>query len=108
MAKNNGLDRVEREGLAFMAAWRQLSNLAEYPDWGEVTLEALKVRLGHGFGAETLIILNGVDSDGTPVVAFHSATTVAHAFIGAMRKFEDGDLNWRADEWRINNARSSD
>lgn len=89
-------ERVHAWGQAVMSydyiysvAWR-----------GEVDIEGLSLRSPRAEGGEWLCTLRGFDSDGTPVVAFHSALSAIEALAGAGERWRQGTLKWRVDEYR--------
>jgi hypothetical protein len=67
---------------------------------GSVELIGLSIRIPAQRHEDVLVVLRGHDSDGGPVVAFHSEPMVANALAGAARRLADGQLKWREDEYR--------
>jgi hypothetical protein len=71
------------------------------PQWrGDVTLVGVKLKLPEDGAGEVLVVLTGVDQEGAPVVAFHSAVGMLEALAGALRRMGTGSLKWRIDEYR--------
>lgn len=67
---------------------------------GEYELQTIKLRLGTTDEIETLCIVEGLGPDGSPVVAFNGAQTPSEALIGALNRIKNGQMKWRADEYR--------
>lgn len=54
---------------------------------------------------EFLVVIRGLsEEDGTPMVAFHAAVTVADALAGAAQRVADGTVKWRVDEYRTKDS----
>lgn len=64
-----------------------------------VDVRGLSVRGPGGPGDEFLLTVRGSTEDGTPVVAFHSATTLMELFTGLAARLGNGTLNWKADQY---------
>lgn len=93
---------------------RRLATGLRLMDWavgpgrtGSVDLVDIKVKLGDNGHMDTLVILAGLDADGTPVVAFHGAVPPSEAVAGAMRRFSNGTLVWKVDKYRSNGHEES-
>jgi len=83
---------------------RELDRICSGHWQGGVELERVKLRLGDTSQIETLVILEGVGDDGTPVVGFHSACPPSEALAGALRRCAAGQIRWRIDDYRIKRA----
>lgn len=77
-----------------------LEDVSIRPQNFDLQLISLKLRIGVGYGAETLAVLAARDDEGTYYIGFVSATSVDAAFVAAMRKYKNGDVKWKLDEWR--------
>ena len=77
---------------------------------GEVEVTGFSIRVPGGSEEEVLVVIRGLWSDGSPVVGFHSEVGVAQAVANAGRRVADGNIKWRADEYRTgaNRGRSGD
>lgn len=64
-----------------------------------VALVGLSVKGPRSDGDELLLVLRGVDSDGTAVVSFTSATTLDECFRSARARLRNGSMKWRVDEY---------
>lgn len=71
---------------------------------GQVELIGIKLKLAASDEMETLVVCTGQDTDGTPVVGFHSAIGPLEALGGAMRRVASGNMKWKADEYRANGS----
>lgn len=95
---NDGTDTRRREtGRAlgrFAVSALRTESLAVVP-------EDIRIKFATFGGGEHLAIIRGTDSSGTPVVAFHSATSVTGVVYGAWQKFEQGTLKWQPDKYRL-------
>ena len=87
---------------------RELDRMVSSSWGGEVELERVKVRLGDTAHIETLVILEGLGGDGTPVVGFHSQVPPSEAVAGALRRAAAGQIKWRIDEYRVKDGASGD
>lgn len=50
-------------------------------------------------GGEYLVVIRGLDEEGAPVVAFHSALDIGEVVRGVESRLKNGTLKWRADEF---------
>lgn len=66
---------------------------------GDDGLTGLRVRAPRDSNDDYLIVLNGFDTDGAPVVAFHGATTLEDALVGARNRLRNGTLKWNPDRY---------
>jgi len=73
---------------------------------GEVEVLGFSVRPPKENSAERLVIVRGVEGQGTPVVAFHSAIGLGEAVAGASGRIANGHIEWKLDSYRAGNARS--
>lgn len=67
---------------------------------GEVELTGFSARAPQQYSGEWLVVVRGVDGEGGPVVAFHSAVGCAEAVAGAARRIKAGNMKWKVDEYR--------
>lgn len=65
-----------------------------------VHLSGLSVKAPKGEGEELLIVIRGIDADGMPVVAFHSAFSLSEAVRGLAARLNNGTLRWRPDDFQ--------
>lgn len=49
---------------------------------------------------EFFIVLRGIDEEGAPCVAFHSAFSLDEALVGLSARLMNGTLKWREDAFR--------
>lgn len=89
---------AERAGKALAQLDRMCSTY--WP--GEFQIGSIKVRLGETDNTETLVIVCGELSDGTPVVGFSSALVPSEALVGAINRVVNGSMKWRDDDYRTN------
>lgn len=95
--QNNTLDAksLEAVGLAVaavdaaMQGYRSLS----------VDIVGLNIRSPRTVGDEVLLVVKGVDAEGTPCVAFHSAFSLGEALRGLEGRLRNGTLKWRVDAY---------
>lgn len=64
-----------------------------------VELTRISFKLPGDTMSEGLVIFNGIDKEGGPVVAFHSAVGFEQLFVGGVVRFMNGKLKWRVDEF---------
>lgn len=67
---------------------------------GEVEVTGFSVRPPQSIGGEWLVVARGIDGEGTPVVAFHSALGVGEAVAGMSGRIQHGNIKWRVDGFR--------
>lgn len=91
---------AERAGRALAQLDRMCS--AYWP--GEVLISTVKLRLGETDNTETLVVVCGELSDGTPVVGFSTALVPSEALVGAINRVVNGNMNWRQDDYRNGRA----
>ena len=80
---------------------RQLDRLVSESYRGAVEVERVKVRLGDTDAVETLVVLEGVDSAGTPVVGFHAGLPPSEAVAAALRRAAEGQIRWKVDDYKV-------
>ena len=66
---------------------------------GNVELRGLSLRVPQQVGGEWLVVIRGLDHEGGPVVAFHSALGGAEALAGAVERMSNGSLKWKPDDY---------
>lgn len=66
---------------------------------GGIELVGLSLRAPTRENPEYLVTLRGLDADGQPLVAFHSAMTLGDALAGAVNRQLNGGLKWKPDKW---------
>jgi hypothetical protein len=66
----------------------------------DVGIEALKISGPGAVGGEVFMVVMGRTSEGAAVVAFQSGADVATTLIGLSRRFTQGTLKWREDNYR--------
>ena len=72
-----------------------------HPSWsGEIEIVSFRLRLGQPGHEENLVVVQGVNGSGEPVVAFHSADEASDALVGAINRVLNGQLRWKADEYK--------
>lgn len=54
---------------------------------------------------EVLVIINAIDVDGTPVVAFHAGATFGEALVGVASRLRNGKLNWKVDKYAVERSK---
>jgi len=64
-----------------------------------IELVGISIRPPNREKTDFLIVLRGVDHDGSPVVAFHGATGLLDALAGAGERLRNGTLSWRPDAY---------
>ena len=79
---------VDQIGLA-MGGYRDLA----------VEVTGLSVRAPDEARPEFFLVIRGLDAEGAPVVAFHSAFSLDEAFVGLEARLLNGSLRWRVDEY---------
>lgn len=72
-----------------MEGYRQLS----------VSITGFSVRGPRTRGEEYLLVLKGLDENGTPVVSFLSGVSVDEVFRATEAKLSNGTLKWREDQF---------
>lgn len=75
---------------AAMSGYRQLG----------IEVVGLNIKRPKVAGDEFLLVLTGLDAEGTPCVAFHSAYELTEAVRGVEGRLRNGTLKWRIDEYR--------
>lgn len=64
-----------------------------------VELVGMSIRGPQFRGGEYLIVLRGLDEEGLPIVAFHSALDMGEVLRGVESRLRNGSLKWRKDEF---------
>jgi len=64
-----------------------------------VQVHGFSVKPPQAEGGEFLLVLRGLDGEGAPVVAFHSATELCEVFSGVANRLANGSLVWRPDQY---------
>lgn len=77
-----------------------MDRVAQGVPYAGITVETIKFKLPGDSMSEGLVIVTGVDHEGTPVVAFHKAVSFPEMFVGMVARLENGSLKWRVDEYR--------
>jgi hypothetical protein len=72
-----------------MTGYRELS----------VEIQGFSIKPPQAEGGEFLLVLRGLDGEGRPVVAFHSATELCEVFAAVMNRLRNGTLTWRPDQF---------
>lgn len=67
---------------------------------GQIEVLSLSLRAPQSRGGEFLVVLRGLDEEGAPVVAFHSAGSAGEALAGAARRVQSGHIRWKPDAYR--------
>jgi len=67
---------------------------------GGVRLTGLNLKVPAGLAGESLCVIKGVTEEDVPVVAFQSGDSVIQAMLKSLSKWWDGELRYKADEWR--------
>jgi len=68
--------------------------------YADIELTAVRLKMPPVSGGESMAVITGIDGDGTPVVAFHSAVSVTELMCGLVTRLANGTLKWRVDEYR--------
>ena len=74
---------------AAMQGWRDLV----------VDVTGMSIRGPQYEGGELLATVRGVDHEGAPVVAFHSATSLMELLSGVAARIANGSLAWKPDQF---------
>lgn len=64
-----------------------------------VDLVGINIKRPSAVGGEILAVVKGLDAEGTPCVAFHSAFTLEELVRGLESRLANGSLKWRVDEF---------
>lgn len=88
-------ERAERVGMAVMDLSAAMQG---YRSW-TMDVVGLSIRAPKVRGDEFLVTVRGLDSDGAPYVAFHSAVELDDALSGLHARLLNGSLKWRPDEY---------
>ncbi len=91
-------ERDARRGRKWLHAGQVLDRAETQPNAQEVFLTTIRVKLSTEEYGPTLVILKGYRGD-EQVVGFHRGDTAQDALAGALTKFHQGDVKWRADEY---------
>ncbi len=95
-------DPKSRDPGAEKLGWAMLTleaGIEGYRSWS-VDIEGFSIRTPLAQHGEYLLVLKGIDGEGGPVVAFHSATSLSDLFCGAANRLGNGTFKWRVDEFR--------
>lgn len=64
-----------------------------------IEVVGLNVRRPRHDGDEVFLVVKGLDAEGTPCVAFHSAFTLGEALRGLEARLRNGTLKWKVDQF---------
>lgn len=65
----------------------------------QVDITGLSIRGPRVRGDEFLMVVRGVDHEGLPLVAFHSAMSLGEVLRGGEARIANGTLKWKPDEF---------
>lgn len=88
-------ERLQNVGLAIAQIDRAMSG---YRNMG-IELIGINVKRPKVAGGEFFVVCKGLDGEGTPCVAFHSAFSLGELFMGLEGRLRNGSLKWRVDEY---------
>lgn len=91
-------ERDARRQRKLLHAGLVLDRAETQPNSQEVTLTDIRVKLPVQEYGATMVVLKGIQ-DGEGVVGFHRGDDAQGALVGALTKFHNGDVKWRADEY---------
>lgn len=77
-----------------------LDKVAAGHTYGGYFILSIKFRFAGDPMSESLAVITAEDSEGLPVVAFHSSVGFAELFVGLVARLQNGTLKWRTDEFR--------
>jgi hypothetical protein len=66
-----------------------------------IDVVGLSVRGPRAEGDEVFVTVRGLDAEGTPCVAFHSAFSLGEAMRGVAARLKNGTLKWRVDQFKV-------
>lgn len=103
--ENEKHDKLERR---YARALFQIERMTSQHYTGEIELEGVRMKLGLDGKIETLVVYTGVDSEGKPVVGFHSGFHAGEALAAGLKRIENGQMKWREDEYRQRRGTGAD
>jgi hypothetical protein len=87
--------RLEQIGLAVEDVGAGLQGYRQY----QIEVVGLNIKRPKAANEEFFVVVKGIDSEGTPCVAFHAAFSLGELFMGLHARLRNGSLKWRVDEF---------
>lgn len=96
-----GLDGgQQKDASKLLRSIRYLDGNMDVPDDRDQRIVKVVIKGPEYYGGEFFSIVAADGDNGEPLVAFHTAESLAGVLVGLGNRVRNGSLKWRADEYR--------